>query len=120
MPLIFRPTQPKDFPQCLEITHDRFLYKTEKSQAELLDFWRKILAGRLAMSSVVEDEEKQKGKNIVGFGMIFFATDEFAREARTTLPPFYPNRSSNAGKRGANTSHSWAKKKSAITTPMGV
>src|SRR5579872_3813117 len=90
MALKFRPTQPQDFPQCFDLLPERFLFKTAKSRAELLGFWRKILADRWAMSSVVEDEEKPKGKNIVGFVMFFFGTDEFSREARTTLPPFLP------------------------------
>ncbi len=90
MALKFRPTQPQDFPQCFDLLSERFLFNTAKSRAELLGFWRKILADRSAKSSVVEDEEKQKGKNIVGFVMFFFATDEFCREARTTLPPFLP------------------------------
>jgi hypothetical protein len=88
MPLTLRATHPGDFPQCLEITHDRFLFETQKSRAELFNFWGKILAGRLAMSQVVVDSGRPKGKNIVGFGMSFFATRDFAREARTTLPPF--------------------------------
>ncbi|HTC20652.1 MAG TPA: hypothetical protein VK859_07390 [bacterium] len=90
MPLTFRPAQPEDFPQCFDLLPERFLFNTAKSRAELLAFWGKIFNGGLAMSSVVEDHERPKGKNIVGFGLCVFVTDDFAREARTTLPPFLP------------------------------
>jgi len=100
MPLTLRATHPGDFPQCLEITHDRFLFETQKSRADLFNFWGKILAGRLAMSIVVEDSGRPQGKNIVGFGLSFFATRDFAREARTTLPPFLPQQVLRRWKKG--------------------
>ncbi len=88
MSLTFRATQPKDFPQCLEISQERFLFKTPESRKELFGFWRKILDDRSVMSIVVEENDGLAGKSIVGFLMSFFAADDFAREMRTTLPPF--------------------------------
>jgi hypothetical protein len=49
---------------------------------------------------VVEDSDKPKGKNIVGTGMFFFATEDFVREAKTTLPPFAPRQVMERWKRG--------------------
>jgi hypothetical protein len=88
MPLTFRATQPKDFPQCLEIAHERFLFKTPESRKELFNFWRKVLDDRSVMSIVVEEIDRPVEKRIVGFLTCFFAGDDFAREMRTTLPPF--------------------------------
>lgn len=88
MPLTFRGAQPEDFPQCVEIINDHFVFNTAKSRKELFSFWREILGDRSALSAVVEDSEMPAGKRIAGAGFSVFATDEFAAEALATLPPF--------------------------------
>jgi hypothetical protein len=89
MALQFRLTQPGDFAQCFDLAHERFLFETAKSRAELLAFWRKTLADRSALSSVVLDDERPKNKNLVGFCFYAYTSDDFAREAQSTLPPFF-------------------------------
>jgi hypothetical protein len=102
MPLTFRLTQPADFPQCLEVIHDRFLFNTPASRAELKDFWGKILADRTALSTVVEDGDRPKGRNIVGFCMYVFVTDDFAAKAQTTLPAFLAQQILKGWKKGGS------------------
>ena len=86
--LTYRATQPKDLPQCFEMITERPAFDSPQSRKDLMAFWKAVLKDRSCISAVVEDRERPEGGKIVGFGMSLFVTDEFAREALTTLPPF--------------------------------
>lgn len=87
MRLSYRPTQPSDLEECFPLTRDRFVYDN-KSQKELLAFWRHLFQIGACHSAVIEDRDKPKGKRVVGFGLSFFAKDSFMLEAKKELPPF--------------------------------
>ncbi len=87
MRLAFRPTTPADFRAGLAIIRDRFVYD-EAAQERLLDLWSEVLGHRSGVSDVVEDLDRPPASRIVGFGLNVFVSDEFVREAKTTLPPY--------------------------------
>lgn len=102
MALTFRPIQPADFPRCFDLLPNRFLFNTPASRAELLGFWRNILANRTALSTVVEDGDRPKDRRIVGFCMFAYVSDDFAGKAQTTLPAFLTQRVLKSWKKGGS------------------
>jgi hypothetical protein len=84
----WRPTQVGDLEACLPLIHDRFLYQTKAARKNLLALWKHLLETGSGVSAVVEDQSRPKEHRPVGFGLSLFATDKFAREAHSTLPPF--------------------------------
>lgn len=86
MYLTYRQAQPKDFEKGFSLISDRFAFsKAEK--ARLFSFWRYLLKGRMIRAVTVEDRGQPPEQRVVSFAMSLFVTDEFAQEAKTSLPP---------------------------------
>jgi DNA-binding CsgD family transcriptional regulator len=50
--------------------------------------WRILLLKGPMKLSLVEDRARPRGSRLVSFNAIFFVTDEFCSQARSTLPPY--------------------------------
>jgi DNA-binding CsgD family transcriptional regulator len=88
MHLTYRHTRLADLDQCISLTRNGFAFKAHE-RVTLIDMWRYLLSNGMAISAVVIDLDRPLAKQVVGFGMSTFPTDEFVEEARTTLSPYY-------------------------------
>ena len=81
-----RRTRPADLAACLEIVHGRYAFGEADEQAALA-FWTHLLESRAGFSRVVTTVASPREERILVFALGVFATDDFIREALTTLPP---------------------------------
>ena len=90
MYLTHRLTKAADLGQCFQVMSNRLIFGNEKSRKDLMAFWRFLLSHQVGLSAVTVDHERPAGRQIVGFGMSLFATEEFAQAIQTHLPPYLP------------------------------
>ena len=87
MRLTYRPTTTEDLGSCVTLIQDEFAYDC-KAKAHLTRFWRELLLGKCAESSVIEDSDRPPESRIVGFGLSLFVTDEFVLEVKSRPIPY--------------------------------
>jgi hypothetical protein len=86
MSLTYRPTRSTDLESCLAIAGDREAYKAVEVEA-VLSFWDSLLESKVAPSRVVEDRARPFGRQILGFGLSVFVTEEFKQELKASPWP---------------------------------
>jgi hypothetical protein len=91
MYLTFRNAKASDLEGSFGLVKDRHGYEPAL-QKNILKFWRALLDAGDSPLMVVEDRDQPRGQRLVAFGSAFFATDEFAAETKTNLPPFLDRR----------------------------
>jgi DNA-binding CsgD family transcriptional regulator len=87
MYLSYRCAKLGDIENCFPLIADGFAH-IGKSRDWLLAFWRCLLAEKTAIGWVIEDHQRPVGEGMVAFGLTLFVDDHFAREIKTTLPPY--------------------------------
>jgi hypothetical protein len=86
MSLTVRATRPADLAACLEIVHGKYAFSDADQQAALV-CWAHLLESRAGLSRVVTTLDGPRAGQILVFVLGAFVTDDFMREALTTLPP---------------------------------
>ena len=86
MSLTYRPTKILDLKRCLSLSSNRRAYDSV-SEEVVVAFWGSLLNSRAALSRVVETQTAASGRQVLGFGLSVFVTDEAMAEITTTLAP---------------------------------
>jgi hypothetical protein len=86
MSFTYRPTKLLDLKRCLALSGNRGAYDSV-AEEDVVAFWGSLLSSRAALSRVVETQTAASGRQVIGFGLSVFVTDEFMAEITTTLPP---------------------------------
>jgi DNA-binding CsgD family transcriptional regulator len=99
MYLSYRKADPKDLETCHAFVQARLGYP-EKLKVDLLAYQRETLKSGSSFALVFEDKDRPQGRCVAGIAVGIFASDQFVREAKTTLPPFLPLRILSKWKKG--------------------
>ena len=84
--LTVRATRPSDLAACLDIVHGRYAFSDGDERATLA-YWNHLLESRAGLSRVLTTLAGPDEGRILVFALCVFVTDDFMREALTTLPP---------------------------------
>lgn len=87
MYLTFRRAKTTDFEDGFAFVKERYGY-ADSLRKDILRFWGCLLENGHEPMTVVEDRDLPAGERQVAFGTSFFASDDFVKEAKTTLPPY--------------------------------
>lgn len=89
MYLSARPTQPADYERCFAMARDRDAFGRGQ-EAALFRFWEEVFGEGRGTSAVIEDEDRPRGRRIVGFGLGVFVATSFMEQLPAVEPYIGP------------------------------